>query len=36
LPRLFSPAEHQEGLQVLHYTNGQKYEPHVSQPTTFC
>lgn len=21
-------AEHQEGLQVLHYTNGQKYEAH--------
>eukprot|EP00775_Hariotina_reticulata_P001675 gene1675-2018_t len=23
------PMEHQEGLQVLHYTNGQKYEPHM-------
>eukprot|EP01025_Chloroclados_australasicus_P050639 TRINITY_DN5845_c0_g1_i1.p1 TRINITY_DN5845_c0_g1~~TRINITY_DN5845_c0_g1_i1.p1 ORF type:complete len:309 (-),score=38.08 TRINITY_DN5845_c0_g1_i1:202-1128(-) len=22
------PVEHQEGLQVLHYVDGQKYEPH--------
>ena len=22
------PAENGEGMQVLHYVNGQKYEPH--------
>lgn len=22
------PVEHQEGMQVLHYRDGQKYEPH--------
>lgn len=22
------PVEHQEGIQVLHYHDGQKYEPH--------
>ena len=22
------PADHQEGLQILHYEHGQKYEPH--------
>lgn len=25
---LLRTAEHQEGIQVLHYQNGQKYEPH--------
>ena len=25
---LFRVAEHQESLQILHYQNGQKYEPH--------
>ena len=22
------PADHGEGMQILHYTSGQKYEPH--------
>lgn len=28
IPVLFVAAENQEGLQVLHYKDGQKYEPH--------
>jgi hypothetical protein len=26
------PVENQEGIQVLHYEHGQKYEPHNGEP----